>query len=251
MWPATAVLRGSGTHYEAHDPAGCVSLKAITRGRATWTTPHRRFVLSEGMHLLLNAAPYTIEIDSPRLETGTLCIFFQRGFLEDLATHGLDRETPTREWREHIEPWDARMWPLLERLAARGPSESLILTIGETLVHHCNVAGDETETRRRVLRGRDFLLSSIGERVHLEDAARAARLSPYHFHRAFRAAFGAPPHRYLAEHRLRRAALLLRTTSRTAEEIAGDCGFESATSFSAAFRRCFGVPPASYRRAQD
>jgi len=248
MWPATAVLRGSGTYYAASGPADGVSLKAITRGTAAWTTPHRRFVLSEGMHLLLNAGDYEIEIDSPRVETGTLCVFFEPGFLEDIATHTLDADARAIEWREHIEPWDARVWPLLLQLEARGPSEPLVLAIGETLVGRRIVVEDENETRRRVLRGRDFLLSSLGERVRLEDAARAARLSPYHFHRAFRDAFGAPPHRYLAEHRLRRAAHLLHVTSRTAEEIAGDCGFESATSFSAAFRRRFGVPPAAYRR---
>jgi AraC family transcriptional regulator len=102
-----------------------------------------------------------------------------------------------------------------------------------------------------VRRGPVFLLPGLGYPVLLVAAGRAPRLSPYHFHRAFRAAFGAPPHRYLAEHRLRRAAHLLRSTSRTAEEIAGDCGFESATSFSAAFRRRFGVPPAMYRRARN
>lgn len=236
MWPDTAVLRGSGTYYAARDPAGAVSLKAITRGAAAWTASGRRYVLSEGMHLLLHQGEYTIEIDSPLVETRTVCIFFEPGFLDDVAARPM-------EWDEHIEPWNERVWPLIQQLDTHGPSEELVIAIGEALV-----GTRPLRTDPRVTRGRDFLLSSITDPVRLQDAARAAEMSPYHFHRAFRAAFGAPPHRYLAHYRLERAAHLLRTTSRSANEIANDCGFESATSFSAAFRRRYGMPPASWRR---
>jgi hypothetical protein len=62
------------------------------------------------------------------------------------------------------------------------------------------------EVFRRLLRGRDFLLSSLQEPIQLKDMATAACLSPFHFHRAFKRAFGETPHRYFTRHRLERAA---------------------------------------------
>ena len=249
------MLRGRGMHYAAHDPAGGVSLKSVTSGTTTWSAGGRRFVLSAGMHLLLGEGEYSVEIDTPRTETGTLCIFFERGFLDDVASR-FDEEIAPREWHECIEHRHARVWPLLQQLEGRGASEELVVAIGEALVvQHRGVAaginGVRKSTRdelyRRVLRGRDFLLSSISDAVTMKEAASAAAMSPYHFHRAFREAFGAPPHRWLAAQRLERAAHLLRTTRRPAIEIAAESGFESVPSFTTAFRRRFGRPPQAWR----
>lgn len=245
------MLRGRGNVYAASGPADAVSLKALTAGSATWSAHGRRFVLTERMHLLLNAGDYSVEIDTPTEESATLCIFFERGFLEDIASHALDENERPREWHECIEPWNARVWPLLARLDQSSASEDLVIAIGESLVpwRRTLPTSARDETRKRVLRGRDYMLSSLSERVVLQDAARAAFMSPYHFHRAFRDVFGAPPHRYLAERRLERAAHLLRTTDRPASEVALDCGFESVPSFTNAFRKRFGAPPARWRVA--
>lgn len=255
-WPDTTILRGRGTHYAAHDPAGGASLKSVVSGTTTWSANGRSFVLSAGMHLLLGAGEYTVEIDTPGTETGTLCIFFEQGFLDDVASR-FDEDIAAREWHECIESWEPRVWPLLQQLDQRGASEELLVAIGESVVGQhrgaaSRIAGVRTSTReelyRRVLRGRDYLLSSIAEAVTMKDAAHAAALSPYHFHRAFRDAFGAPPHRYLAGKRLERAAHLLRTTKRPATEICAESGFESVPSFTNAFRRRYGRPPQAWRR---
>ena len=49
-------------------------------------------------------------------------------------------------------------------------------------------------------------------RSTVADLAAAARLSPAHFSREFRRAFGESPHQYLLTRRLERAASLLRST---------------------------------------
>jgi AraC family transcriptional regulator len=253
MWPNTAVLRGQGFAYAASGPAGAVSLKAVTAGTATWLAHGRRFTLSERMHLLLNPGDYTVEIDTPAQETGTLCVFFEPGFLEQIAAPALDAEAQASEVSECIEPWHPQIWPLLERFDS---SEESLIALAEAVVTPSplwsgGLSARRPATRReilsRVLRARDFMLSSLSERVVLNDAAAAAHMSPYHFHRAFREAFGVPPHRYLAAKRLERAAHLLRATKRPANEIALDCGFQSVTSFTSAFRKRFGAPPASWR----
>jgi AraC-like DNA-binding protein len=105
------------------------------------------------------------------------------------------------------------------------------------------------ELYRRVLRGRDFLLSSLDQPVRLKDIARAACLSSFHFHRVFKETFGVTPQKYLAIQRLERAAHLLRHTGRTVTEITLESGFQSPGSFSSLFSRHFGVSPAEYRRS--
>ncbi len=63
----------------------------------------------------------------------------------------------------------------------------------------------------------------------------------------FTEAIGQPPMRYLAAWRLQLAADLVRTTDLGMAEIGGRVGYESEAAFSRAFKRQFGVPPASLR----
>jgi AraC-like DNA-binding protein len=79
--------------------------------------------------------------------------------------------------------------------------------------------------------------------------ARAAHLSPAHFSREFRRAFGESPHRYLLTRRLERAAALLRSTDRSVAEICFMVGLTSVGSFTTSFGRMFGVTPTAYRAA--
>jgi AraC-like DNA-binding protein len=79
--------------------------------------------------------------------------------------------------------------------------------------------------------------------------AQAARLSPAHFSREFRQAFGEPPHRYLLTRRLERAAALLRHTDRQVTHICFLVGLTSVGSFTTSFSRMYGMSPTAYRAA--
>ena len=79
------------------------------------------------------------------------------------------------------------------------------------------------------------------------DLAEAARLSPAHFSREFRTAFGESPHQYLLTRRLERAAALLRTTDWSVARICTAVGLTSVGSFTTSFGRMFGRSPTSYR----
>jgi AraC-like DNA-binding protein len=102
---------------------------------------------------------------------------------------------------------------------------------------------------RHLLRAKDLADARYGEPLTVADLARAARLSPAHFSREFRKAFGESPHAYLLTRRLERAASLLRNTDRSVADICVDVGLSSVGSFTTSFTRQFGCSPTAYRAA--
>src|SRR6187200_3658830 len=90
---------------------------------------------------------------------------------------------------------------------------------------------------RHLLRAKDLIDARYREPLDVPTLARAAHLSPAHFRREFRRAFGETPHRYLLTRRLERAAALLRTTDRTVADICCMVGLTSVGSFTTSFRR--------------
>jgi AraC-like DNA-binding protein len=100
---------------------------------------------------------------------------------------------------------------------------------------------------RHLLRAKDLADARYDEPLSVRDLARAAGLSPAHFSREFRRAFGEAPHEYLLTRRLERAAALLRNTDRAVTDICFAVGLTSVGSFATSFRRVYGVTPTSYR----
>ncbi|MBS2965098.1 helix-turn-helix transcriptional regulator [Actinocrinis puniceicyclus] len=77
--------------------------------------------------------------------------------------------------------------------------------------------------------------------------ARTALMSPGHFSRSFRAAFGETPHSYLMTRRIERAKALLRRGDLSVTEVCFQVGCASLGSFSARFTELVGESPSSYR----
>jgi AraC-like DNA-binding protein len=102
---------------------------------------------------------------------------------------------------------------------------------------------------RHLLRAKDLADARFSEPLSVADLARAARLSPAHFSREFRDAFGESPHQYLLTRRLERAAALLRTTDWSVARVCTSVGLSSIGSFTTSFGRMFGTSPTRYRAA--
>ena len=98
---------------------------------------------------------------------------------------------------------------------------------------------------RRVLA---YIEEHLAEDITVTDLANVACLSIFHFTRAFAAAMGVPPHRYVSRRRLETARAMIATGRASISEIAFHCRFSSQSSFTRAFRRATGVTPAEYRR---
>jgi AraC-like DNA-binding protein len=100
---------------------------------------------------------------------------------------------------------------------------------------------------RHLLRAKDLADARYAEPLNVAALAAAAGLSPAHFSRAFRKAFGESPHAYLLTRRLERAAALLRSTDNSVADICIAVGLTSIGSFTTSFRRMFGTTPTTYR----
>jgi AraC-like DNA-binding protein len=95
----------------------------------------------------------------------------------------------------------------------------------------------------------EYIEAHLADPISLANLAAIARLSPYHFARAFKRSFGMPPHRLHTARRIERAKTLLAQPTLSITEIALEVGFGETSSFTAAFRRLVGCTPSSYRRS--
>jgi AraC-like DNA-binding protein len=103
---------------------------------------------------------------------------------------------------------------------------------------------------RHLLRAKDLVDARYRDPLDVGTLAREARLSPAHFSREFRRAFGESPHHYLLTRRLERAATLLRMTDWTVGEICVSVGLSSLGSFTTSFKSTYGMTPTAYRASQ-
>jgi AraC-like DNA-binding protein len=100
---------------------------------------------------------------------------------------------------------------------------------------------------RHLLRAKDLADARYFERLTVADLGAVAGLSPAHFSREFKRAFGESPHQYLLTRRLERAAALLRTSDRSIADICFAVGAHGVGSFTSSFGRMFGQTPLAYR----
>ena len=101
---------------------------------------------------------------------------------------------------------------------------------------------------RQVQRGVDFIEGRLHSELALTEVSEAAGLSHWHFQRTFKALTGQTLGSYVRQRQLAEAAAALLGTDRAILDIALSAGFEAQASFSRAFKRAYGVPPATYRR---
>jgi AraC-like DNA-binding protein len=209
--------------------------------------------------------------------TETVCPFFQAGFVEHAADSLRRRpEQQLDDIDSHGAPFSfpEQLYPKRDRIAAlllgmrrslrRGALdeaglEDTLYLVAEAMVRLRqridedvdSIAAVRAATRRelyrRLHRGRDYLASCYHEPLTVEAAARVAHMSPYHFHRMFRAAFGQTSMQYLQDRRLSAAVRLLAETDASVTSICLAVGFESLGSFSWLFRKRVGQSPREFR----
>ena len=96
-------------------------------------------------------------------------------------------------------------------------------------------------------RARDLMDREYWRPLDVPAMARTALMSPAHFARQFRAAYGETPYSYLMTRRIERAKALLRRGDLTVTEVCFAVGCTSLGSFSSRFTELVGESPSAYR----
>ena len=106
----------------------------------------------------------------------------------------------------------------------------------------------EREVARALADTRRYMEEHLDEPLTIPALSRRACLSATTFKAGFRRLYGLPVHAWLRQRRMERAAELLRGSSLSVLGVAQSVGYGSASQFTAAFRRQYGVTPAQYRK---
>jgi len=96
-------------------------------------------------------------------------------------------------------------------------------------------------------RAKDLMDRDYHRPLDVPEMARAALMSPAHFSRQFRQAFGETPYAYLMTRRIERAMMLLRRGDLSVTEVCMEVGCTSLGSFSSRFTELVGESPSDYR----
>ncbi|GLY71891.1 AraC family transcriptional regulator [Actinoallomurus iriomotensis] len=150
------------------------------------------------------------------------------------------------------DPAVARLLRSVHASAARGDalasSSALRTALASVLRRHAARpphADDEGTAPRAVRAARDLLHARPDDPPSLDELAAAVGSRPFVLLRAFRAAYGLPPHAYLTNLRVQRARALLDAGLRPAE-VATVVGFTDQAHLTRHFKRVVGVPPGAY-----
>ncbi|MBC9880608.1 helix-turn-helix transcriptional regulator [Bradyrhizobium sp. INPA01-394B] len=186
---------------------------------------------------------------------GDVCLGFF--FSEDLVDAlGGRRET----WQVGATPPLPELMVLgeLAQTAADGNSDLGVDEVGQILASRFveivsgrprKRASPTVRDRRRAVEAALWIDDNSQADIDLEQAARLAGLSPFHFLRLFSSVLGVTPHQYLVRSRLRRAARLLSRDDIAITDIAYDVGFGDLSNFVRTFRRAAGLSPTKFRQA--
>jgi AraC-like DNA-binding protein len=105
----------------------------------------------------------------------------------------------------------------------------------------------DVEELRRLRRARDRMDREYARPLDVPSLARTALMSPAHFSRRFREAYGETPYAYLMTRRIERAKALLRRGDMSVTEVCFEVGCTSLGSFSSRFTELVGQTPSAYR----
>jgi AraC family transcriptional regulator len=94
---------------------------------------------------------------------------------------------------------------------------------------------------------KDFIEAHLADELTIAALAAQIPMSQFHFARAFKAAVGESPHRYILQQRIERAKALLTIAQLTVAEIAYQVGFSNQSHFTAQFRKTVGITPKQFR----
>ena len=133
--------------------------------------------------------------------------------------------------------------------AADAPQSRLLHEMIEQVMDvACHQWREEAEQVKIIREIHDHLTEHMEQRVTIEELSHRYLINPTTLKTVFKEVYGNSLAAHMKEHRMEKAAALLRETDMSVAEIAGQVGYESQSKFTAAFKEQFGQLPTAYRR---
>ncbi len=156
--------------------------------------------------------------------------------------------------------WDDAFTEALLRLLQLGDSLSDTAVLGDSRlreVYYAILKGEAGDSARRafgvgneIARSIEYLSTSLGKSVTIDDLAAQARMSRAVFHRKFKQATTMSPIQFVKSMRLNNAAMRI-ATGMTVNEAAMEVGYVSSSQFSREFKRVYGKSPKQWSQAMQ
>ena len=238
----SAVISATTRRAEYPDYTQLLSIKMMTGGSEDYFVDGRRICVDDDTYLILNAGRrYASRIDAMH-RAHSFSVFFRPGLAEEVQdsllrpTEALlvdpagDRRDSI-EFDERLREHDRTVTPVLRHIRQAVDAGAGEDGWVEEQLHF--LLGRMLRLERRQRRARELIPSTKPatrrEPIGLQDVARAAHLSPFHFLRTFKALHGVTPSTYLNRKRTGAALRLISEAKWTLTEIAELVGFGSRT----------------------
>ncbi len=271
-WPNMIIHnRTKNAYYPLH--TGPLTLKFSFKGEEYFATKERSYRVTPQTYLILNnGQKYSARIQS-ETEVETLSVFFKPKFAEEVLTSLilgdddiLGEANPPEQPVNFIEmlyEHDTTLYPFLFkfRMASKVGyddqqwlDEELYLLLKCLLEIHRKIGLDihripavkkstRVEAYRRIIKAKDYLDDNFTKDIKIEDAAKEACMSPFHFLRMFKTIFEETPYQYITRNRINKAFDLILRSDMPITEVCLEVGFNSLSSFSWLVKQKYGMSP--------
>jgi AraC-like DNA-binding protein len=276
-WPNMIIHnKTKSAYYPLH--TGPLTIKFSFKGEEYFATKQRSYRVNPGNYLIFNnGTKYSARIQSDTI-TETLSVFFRPQFAEEVLSSMvssedkiLDNETnpPLQpvNFMEMLYPQDTLLFPFMYKfhLACKirhddelWLEEELYMLL-KTLLELHRAAGQEldkipsvkkstrVEVYKRLYLAKEYLDDNFSSEIKIEDAAKHACMSSFHFIRLFKKVFDETPYQYITRKRIDKAFNLILRTELPITEVCFEVGFNSLSSFSWLLKQKYGVSPEAMR----
>lgn len=124
----------------------------------------------------------------------------------------------------------------------------IALLLRDYLKDDIGLIKEDIKLKQSIVPAMLLIHNQYANKITVEALAKACNISVSSFCRFFKAHMGTTPIQYLMSYRIRLADMLLKSTTKTCEEIAIMCGFEEATYFNKCYKKLCGISPNRARR---
>lgn len=255
-----------------------LTVKFTLKGEEYFATKKRSYRVTPSSYLIFNnGQKYSARIQSAE-EVETISVFFRPKFAEDVLSSLVtpddkileNEDNPPRQPVNFIEmlyPHDTVLFPFIYkfRLASRVGyddkewfEEELYMLLKCMLELHRQVGleiykvpsvkkSTKVEVYKRLYNSREYIDNNFANDIKIEDAAKEACMSTFHFLRLFKTMFDETPYQYITRKRIEKAFDLILKTEMPITEVCFEVGFNSLSSFSWLVKQKYGMSPEAMR----